>query len=52
MLRALSRKDMPIANLLAVDSTGGIGVVSRWAMGDAGNAKGDAAASAEGAKEA
>ena len=35
VLRALSRKDKPITNLLAVDTMGGSGTVGRWAMGDA-----------------
>ncbi|WWC62948.1 uncharacterized protein I303_105546 [Kwoniella dejecticola CBS 10117] len=34
VLRALSRKDRPIVNLLAVDSMGGVGVVGRWSMGE------------------
>ncbi|WWC96437.1 hypothetical protein V866_003305 [Kwoniella sp. B9012] len=34
VLRALSRKDRPIVNLLSVDTMGGVGVVGRWAMGD------------------
>lgn len=32
VLRVLSHKDTPIANLLVVDSLSGAGVVSRWAM--------------------
>lgn len=35
VLRTLSRKDTPIANLLAVDTMGGNGAVSRWAMAPA-----------------
>ncbi|ORX37063.1 hypothetical protein BD324DRAFT_624649 [Kockovaella imperatae] len=35
VLRALSKKDKPFVNLLAVDSMGGTGAVSRWAMLDA-----------------
>ncbi|WRT68143.1 uncharacterized protein IL334_005118 [Kwoniella shivajii] len=34
VLRALSRKDRPIVNLLTVDTMGGVGVVGRWAMGE------------------
>ncbi|WVQ96610.1 hypothetical protein IAU59_003715 [Kwoniella sp. CBS 9459] len=34
VLRALSRKDRPIVNLLSVDSMGGVGTVGRWAMGE------------------
>ncbi|WWC71092.1 uncharacterized protein I206_105045 [Kwoniella pini CBS 10737] len=34
VLRALSRKDRPIVNLLSVDTMGGVGVVGRWNMGD------------------
>jgi ubiquitin-like 1-activating enzyme E1 A len=34
VLRALSRKDMPIANLLAVDSMAGTGNVQGWGMGE------------------
>ncbi|WVW85076.1 hypothetical protein I302_107112 [Kwoniella bestiolae CBS 10118] len=34
VLRALSRKDRPIVNLLSVDTMGSVGVVGRWAMGD------------------
>jgi ubiquitin-like 1-activating enzyme E1 A len=30
VLRALSRKEKPIINLLAVDSMGGIGAVGKW----------------------
>ncbi|ORY31798.1 hypothetical protein BCR39DRAFT_80560 [Naematelia encephala] len=32
VLRAISKKDTPTVNLLCVDSMGGIGAVSRWAM--------------------
>jgi len=35
VLRALSKKDKPIVNFLALDSQGGTGIVSRWAMADA-----------------
>lgn len=35
VLRALSRKDKPVANLLAVDSMSGVGTVGRWSMMDA-----------------
>jgi ubiquitin-like 1-activating enzyme E1 A len=35
ILRAISRKDKPIVNLLVVDSIGGSGVAHRWAMADA-----------------
>jgi len=35
VLRALSKKDKPIVNLLVVDSMGGSGTVGRWAMADA-----------------
>ncbi|KAK4684087.1 ubiquitin-like 1-activating enzyme E1 A, partial [Tremellales sp. Uapishka_1] len=35
VLRALSRKDRPLVNLLTVDSLGGNGRVSRWAMAEA-----------------
>ncbi|GFZ50515.1 hypothetical protein JCM24511_08272 [Saitozyma sp. JCM 24511] len=34
VLRALSKKDKPIVNLLAVDTMNGTGAVTRWAMGD------------------
>jgi ubiquitin-like 1-activating enzyme E1 A len=34
VLRALSRKDTPIVNLLVVDSMGGNGVTGRWAMAE------------------
>lgn len=34
VLRAISRKDRPIVNLLVLDSMGGVGTVSRWAMAD------------------
>jgi ubiquitin-like 1-activating enzyme E1 A len=34
VLRALSRKDTPIANLLAVDSMSGSGNVASWNMGE------------------
>jgi ubiquitin-like 1-activating enzyme E1 A len=34
VLRCLSRKDTPIANLLAVDSMGGTGNAGGWVMGD------------------
>ncbi|WWC88317.1 uncharacterized protein L201_003225 [Kwoniella dendrophila CBS 6074] len=34
VLRALSRKDRPIVNLLSVDTMGGVGVVGRWSMGE------------------
>jgi ubiquitin-like 1-activating enzyme E1 A len=30
VLRALSRKERPIINLLTVDSIGGIGAVGKW----------------------
>ncbi|KAL1413668.1 E1 ubiquitin-activating protein aos1 [Vanrija albida] len=33
VLRVLSHKDTPITNFLAVDSLGGVGIVTRWAMG-------------------
>ncbi|EIW67621.1 hypothetical protein TREMEDRAFT_45154 [Tremella mesenterica DSM 1558] len=35
VLRALSKKDKPIVNLLVLDSMGGTANVSRWAMDDA-----------------
>lgn len=35
VLRALSRKDKPITNLLVLDSMTSNGVVSRWGMNDA-----------------
>jgi ubiquitin-like 1-activating enzyme E1 A len=35
VLRALSKKDKPIANFLALDSMGGTGTVVKWGMGDA-----------------
>ncbi|WWD18792.1 hypothetical protein CI109_103247 [Kwoniella shandongensis] len=35
VLRALSRKDKPIVNLLAVDTMGGTGTAASWGMGDA-----------------
>ncbi|WVR06645.1 hypothetical protein IAU60_003677 [Kwoniella sp. DSM 27419] len=38
VLRALSRKDKPIVNLLTVDTMGGVGTVGRWAMADAADA--------------
>jgi len=34
VLRALSKKDKPIVNLLVVDSIGGSGTVGRWAMAE------------------
>jgi ubiquitin-like 1-activating enzyme E1 A len=34
VLRCLSRKGVPIANLLAVDSMGGTGNVGAWGMGE------------------
>jgi ubiquitin-like 1-activating enzyme E1 A len=34
VLRAISKKDKPIANLLAVDSWTGQGAVARWGMDD------------------
>lgn len=34
VLRVLSHKDTPIINLLAVDSLGGVGTVTRWAMAE------------------
>lgn len=34
VLRCLSRKDTPIANLLAVDSLLGTGNVEKWGMGE------------------
>jgi len=34
VLRCLSRKDTPIANLLAVDSMAGTGNVEKWGMGE------------------
>ncbi|ODN93482.1 SUMO activating enzyme [Cryptococcus wingfieldii CBS 7118] len=34
VLRALSRKDKPFANLLAVDTMTGLGTVNRWSMED------------------
>ncbi|OXG10971.1 SUMO activating enzyme [Cryptococcus neoformans Tu401-1] len=39
VLRALSRKDKPVANLLAVDSMSGVGTVGRWSMIDAKDAQ-------------
>nr|ODN89338.1 SUMO activating enzyme [Cryptococcus depauperatus CBS 7855] len=38
VLRSLSRKGKPIANLLTVDSMGGIGTVGRWCMADSADA--------------
>ncbi|WVN90778.1 uncharacterized protein L203_106021 [Cryptococcus depauperatus CBS 7841] len=38
VLRSLSRKGKPIANLLTVDSMGGIGTVGRWCMADSAEA--------------
>ena len=38
VLRALSKKDKPIVNLLAVDTMGGSGTVGRWGMADAADA--------------
>jgi ubiquitin-like 1-activating enzyme E1 A len=35
VLRAVSKKDMPFANLLAVDTMSGTGSVVRWGMADA-----------------
>jgi ubiquitin-like 1-activating enzyme E1 A len=34
VLRALSKKDKPIVNLLVVDSLNGTGAVTRWSMDD------------------
>lgn len=34
VLRAISKKDKPIANLLVVDSWNGTGAVARWGMDD------------------
>lgn len=35
VLRALSRKDKPITNLLVLNSMGGAAAVARWGMADA-----------------
>lgn len=35
VLRALSRKDSPITNLLVLDSMGGAASVGRWGMDEA-----------------